>query len=149
MAIALSISALVSQYATAQDVHFSQFFEAPMLRNPALAGIFAGDLRFQAVYRHQWASVAVPYKTGSFNLDYKMPIGHANDFLTIGGQIVYDKAGSSNFKTTQILPCINYHKSLRDDKNQYLSLGFMGGYVQRSIDRSKVTTDNQFTGGRL
>ncbi|MES2774507.1 MAG: PorP/SprF family type IX secretion system membrane protein [Bacteroidota bacterium] len=132
--------------ANAQDVHFSQFFEAPMLRNPALAGIFAGDFRVQAIYRHQWASVAVPYKTGSLNLDYKMPIGSASDFLTIGGQVVYDKAGISNFKTTQILPVINYHKSLSDEKNQYLSLGFMGGYVQRSIDPSKVTTDNQFTG---
>ena len=134
------------QRAAAQDVHFSQFFEAPMLRNPALAGIFAGDLRVQAIYRHQWASVAVPYKTGSFNMDYKMPIGNADDFLTIGGQVVYDKAGSSNFKTTQILPAVNDHKSLSGDKNRYLSLGFMGGYVQRSIDPQKVTTNNQFTG---
>jgi type IX secretion system PorP/SprF family membrane protein len=28
----------------------------------------------------------------------------------------------------------------------YLSLGFMGGMVQKSIDRSKVTTNNQFDG---
>lgn len=140
-------AAFTCQTSVAQDVHFSQFFEAPMLRNPALAGIFAGDMRFQAVYRHQWASVAVPYKTGSFNMDYKMPVGNASDFLTIGGQVVYDKAGTSSFKTTQILPAINYHKSLSGNKNQYLSLGFMGGYVQRSIDPAKVTTDNQFNGG--
>ncbi|MGZ3910129.1 MAG: type IX secretion system membrane protein PorP/SprF, partial [Flavisolibacter sp.] len=37
-----------------QDIHFSQFFEAPLLRNPSLAGIFTGDIRVQAVYRDQW-----------------------------------------------------------------------------------------------
>src|SRR5436853_201105 len=28
------------QFAWSQDIHFSQFFEAPLLRNPSLAGIF-------------------------------------------------------------------------------------------------------------
>jgi type IX secretion system PorP/SprF family membrane protein len=130
----------------AQDIHLSQFFEAPLWRNPSLAGIFNGDLRFQGVYRSQWGSVTVPYQTGSFNGEYKMPIGGANDFLTIGAQLMYDKAGSTNFTTTHILPAINYHKSLSAEKNTYLSLGFMGGFVQRSIDRSKITTNSQWDG---
>jgi type IX secretion system PorP/SprF family membrane protein len=130
----------------AQDIHFSQFFEAPLLRNPSLAGIFTGDLRFQAVFRSQWAAVTTPYQTGSFNGEYKMPIGSENDFLTVGGQFVYDKAGSTDFKTVQVLPTINYHKALSGYKNRYLSAGFMGGYVQRSIDRSKITTNSQFDG---
>ncbi|HET9279065.1 MAG TPA: type IX secretion system membrane protein PorP/SprF, partial [Flavitalea sp.] len=40
--------------AKSQDLHLSQFFETPLLRNPALAGIFTGDVRVQAVYRDQW-----------------------------------------------------------------------------------------------
>lgn len=75
-----------------------------------------------------------------------MPIGGANDFLTIGGQIVYDRAGTTRFTTTHILPTVNYHKALSGEKNSYLSLGFMGGMVQRSIDRSKITTASQFDG---
>ena len=43
-----------------QDPHFSQFFEAPLLRNPSLAGIFEGDIRLQTVYRNQWQSVTKP-----------------------------------------------------------------------------------------
>jgi len=132
--------------ATAQDVHFSQFFEAPLWRNPSLAGIFNGDLRFQGVYRNQWASVTTPYNTGSFNGEYKMPIGGENDFLTIGGQVVFDKAGSTNFTTTHLLPAVNYHKALSGTRNTYLSVGFMGGIVQRSIDRSKITTNSQWDG---
>ena len=64
-----------------QDPHFSQFFEAPLLRNPSLAGIFTGDIRFQMVYRNQWQSITNPYQTGSINFEYKQPIGQGNDFI--------------------------------------------------------------------
>ncbi len=132
--------------ANGQDLHFSQFFEAPLLRNPSLAGIYNGDIRFQGVYRSQWGSVTVPYKTGSFNFEYKQPIGQGNDFLTTGLQVVYDRAGSTNFTTTNLLPALNYHKSLSTEKNSFLSLGFMGGLVQRRLDRSLMTTNNHFDG---
>ena len=129
-----------------QDIHFSQFFETPLLRNPALAGIFSGDLRIQGVYRTQWNTVTVPYQTGSLNAEYKQPIGKSDDFLTFGGEILYDKAGTVALTATHILPVVNYHKSLSSEKNMYLSLGFMGGLVQRKFDRSKVTTNSQFNG---
>ena len=94
-----------------QDIHFSQFFETPLLRNPALAGIFSGDLRIQGVYRNQWNSVTVPYQTASLNGEYKLPVGKSDDFLTLGGEILYDKAGTVALTATHILPVINYHKS--------------------------------------
>ena len=131
---------------TAQDIHFSQFFETPLLRNPALAGIFNGDIRVQSVYRNQWNSVTTPYQTGSVNMEYKKPVGKGDDFLTLGGQILYDRAGTIALQSTHILPALNYHKSLSGSKNRYLSLGFMGGWVQRRIDRSKVTTNSQYDG---
>ncbi len=132
--------------AKAQDIHFSQFFETPLLRNPALAGIFSGDIRFQAVYRNQWNSVTVPYQTTSLNGEYRTGIGAGNDYITLGGQILYDKAGSTALTTTQVLPVLNYSKSLSDEKNMYLSLGGMAGIVQRRIDRSKITTNSQYDG---
>jgi type IX secretion system PorP/SprF family membrane protein len=135
---------IIGGNARTQDIHFSQFFETPLVRNPALAGIFSGDIRVQAVYRNQWNSVTVPYKTGSFNAEYKKPVGRGDDFLTIGGQVLYDKAGTVALQSTHILPALNYHKSLSAEKNSYLSLGFMGGWVQRSIDRSKITSNSQF-----
>lgn len=144
--LALAITAVIPLSVVSQDIHFSQFFETPLLRNPALAGIFTGDIRVQAVYRNQWNSVTVPYQTGSLNGEYKKPVGRSDDFLTIGGQILYDKAGTVALTATHILPTLNYHKSLSADKNMYLSLGFMGGWVQRSIDRSKVTTNSQYDG---
>jgi len=130
----------------AQDVHFSQFFETPLLRNPSLAGIYTGDVRVQAVYRDQWNSVTNAYRTGSINAEYKMLVGKSNDFMTGGLQILYDRAGTIGWTTTQLMPALNYHKSLSNDQNRYLSLGFMGGIVQQYFDRSKMTTNSTYDG---
>lgn len=129
----------------AQDIHFSQFFEAPLYRNPALAGLVNGDVRVQTVYRSQWNSIANAYKTGSVNAEYKLPVA-GDDYLTLGMEVFYDRAGSANLTTTHLLPALNYHKSLSEDRNSYLSLGFMGGLVERSIDRSKITTSSSYQG---
>jgi type IX secretion system PorP/SprF family membrane protein len=129
-----------------QDIHFSQFYETPLLRNPALAGVFSGDMRFQMVYRNQWQSVTVPYQTASLNGEFKFPIGISNDFVTFGGEILYDQAGTIAVKGVDVLPAFNYHKSLSDDHNMYLSFGLLAGINQRGFDQSKVTTDNQFDG---
>jgi type IX secretion system PorP/SprF family membrane protein len=131
----------------AQDIHFSQFFEAPLLRNPSLAGIFTGDIRVQGVYRDQWNSFTNAYRTGSFNAEYKMPIGKGDDFITTGIQALFDKAGTVGLTSTHILPAINYHKSLSNEKVSYISLGFMGGMIRKSIDVAKMTTNNQYNGG--
>ncbi len=132
--------------AISQDIHFSQFFEAPLLRNPSLAGIFTGDIRVQTVFRDQWNSLTNAYKTFSINAEYKMPVGKGSDFFTTGIQLLHDRAGTVSWVSTHVLPALNYHKSLSNGKNRYLSLGFMGGFVQRSFDRSKMTTNSQYDG---
>jgi type IX secretion system PorP/SprF family membrane protein len=143
----LAIGCQLLVISRAQDIHFSQFFEAPLLRNPSLAGIFTGDIRVQAVYRDQWNSVTNAYKTASLNAEYKMPIGKASDFITAGVQALYDRAGTVSWVSTHILPALNYHKSLGVERNSYLSLGFMGGPVQRRFDRSRMTTNTMYDGG--
>ncbi|MBL7731262.1 MAG: type IX secretion system membrane protein PorP/SprF, partial [Chitinophagaceae bacterium] len=140
----LLLSAVVWVQGAAQDIHFSQFFEAPLWRNPSLAGIFSGDIRVQAVYRDQWNSVTNAYRTGSLNAEFKKPIGKSNDFITTGAQLLFDRAGTIGWTSTHLLPVLNYHKSLSNEKNSYLSLGFMGGWVQRRFDPSKVTTNTTY-----
>lgn len=141
-----TIGILLSHTGFSQDIHFSQFFEAPLWRNPSLAGIFTGDVRVQAVYRDQWNGITDAYKTGSLNAEYKMPIGKANDFITLGLEALYDKAGTVSWVSTHLLPALNYHKSLSVDRNSYLSLGFMGGPVFRHFDRSRMTTNSMYDG---
>jgi type IX secretion system PorP/SprF family membrane protein len=134
----------------AQDIHFSQFFEAPLLRNPSLAGLYEGDIRVQAVYKNQWSSISpTTYRTISLNGEYKMPFKWGMDYITLGAQILHDQAGTTGLTTTHILPAVNYHKSLSYERASYLSVGFMGGWVQKRIDYSKITTDNMYGGGRF
>jgi type IX secretion system PorP/SprF family membrane protein len=140
----LTCMANISTYA--QDIHFSQFFEAPLIRNPSLAGIYTGDIRIQGVFRDQWNSVTNAYRTGSFNAEYKLPIGKGDDFMTPGIQLLYDKAGTVGLTSSHLLPALNYHKSLSSEKTMYLSLGFMGGMIRKSMDVSKMTTDEQYAG---
>ena len=70
----LACSLSLAACSFAQDIHFSQFFEAPLYRNPALAGIVNADVRVQTVYRSQWNSIANAYKTTSLNAEYKLPV---------------------------------------------------------------------------
>src|SRR5687768_265318 len=129
----------IANVSLAQDVHFSQFYETPLFRNPALAGIVNGDVRAQAVYRSQWNSVTNAYKTVSANAEYKMPIGNGDNYATIAMQLYHDKAGTTSLTSTQVMPAFNFHKSISGYRNRYLSVGFMGGLMQRSFDRSKMT----------
>ncbi len=131
-----------------QDINFSQFYELPMLRNPSLAGIFAGDYRFTAAYRNQWQSVTVPYRTFATGIEYKKPLSENNDdFITLGIQATSDVAGDSKLSRTQAFPVMNFHKSISEDKSTYLSAGLMGGPVFQRFDPSKLNFDDQFVNG--
>ncbi len=132
----------------AQDINFSQFYDLPMLRNPALAGIFTGDVRITTGFRNQWQSVTVPYRTFALGAEIKKSMGeNSGDFITIGMQITNDLAGDSKLSRTQVFPVLNYHKSLSADKNTYLSAALMGGPVMQQFDPTKLSFDDQFVGG--
>jgi type IX secretion system PorP/SprF family membrane protein len=130
-----------------QDLTFSQFYENPLLRNPALAGVFEGDIRVIGTFRNQWNSITVPFQTGAFSTEVKFPIGKYNDWITAGVQITQDAAGDIKLKRTQLLPVINYHKSLSNDNDNYLSLAFMGGPVNSQFDPTQLKLDDQFING--
>ena len=136
-----------SQLAFCQDFTFSQFYEQPLLRNPSLAGLFNGDIRVSLAYRDQWGSVTVPFRTSSLSIEHKIPLGDSHDIITIGSQMSVDAAGDIRLKRTQFLPAINFHKSLNDEKDTYLSLAFMGGPVSSQFDASQLKLGDQFVGG--
>ena len=137
----------ISFIACGQDINFSQFYDLPLLRNPALAGLFQGDIRITSAFRNQWQSVTTPYKTVGLGIEFKRPIGRGNDYVTYGIQATSDMAGDSKLSRTQIFPVFNYHKSLSGDKDSYLSAGFMGGPVMERFDPGKLTFDDQYVNG--
>jgi type IX secretion system PorP/SprF family membrane protein len=130
------------------DVHFSQFYEATVLRNPGLIGVSDQDYKVSLAYRNQWASIANPFETAMFTAEGRFPVSYASsDFISIGLMFNYDKAGSVDRKITTFYPALNYSKCLNSNKNTYISMGFAGGYLQYSFDMSKATFNNQYQNG--
>lgn len=132
----------------AQDVHYSQFYENALLRNPALTGIFTGDYKIGLNYRNQWAAVSNPYSTVMISGETRILVNREiADYLSFGLAANFDKAGSVNMTSTQVFPAISYNKALEDQYHTYLSVGLSAGYITRSIDWSKAQTSNQWQNG--
>jgi len=145
----LTMSLIVSvSFGWAQDINFSQFYELPLLRNPALAGKFRGDVRATSAYRSQWNSVTTPYKTQALSGEIKFGVNaNSDDYLSLGIQITNDLAGDSKLGKTQVMPMLAYHKLVNSYRNSYISVGFLGGGVQQRFDPTGLKFDDQFVGG--
>jgi type IX secretion system PorP/SprF family membrane protein len=130
------------------DIHFSQFYETSILRNPSLTGVFADDYKFGIYYRNQWSSITFPYETFLASAETHVPVSHNSyDFFSFGMLGLSDKAGSLSQRISAFYPAVSYNKSLNPDYHSYLSVGFTGGYIQYSFDPSKATFNNQYVGG--
>ena len=136
---------LIVQYGYAQqDIHFSQFFNAPVVYNPAQAGL-NGDLRAIANYRNQWGSIAAPYVTMNGSLD--MPLfKKSNGKFGVGLNFFNDKSGESNFTQTAYNASLAYHFGLDNGQKNYFSVGFKAGMEQRALDISAFYWDSQWAG---
>ncbi|MCV5244983.1 type IX secretion system membrane protein PorP/SprF, partial [Escherichia coli] len=78
---------------TAQDIHYSQFYENAMVRNPALTGIFSGDYKAGVNYRQQWSNISVPFTTVLASAESRIIVNrNVGDYLSYGVTATYDKA---------------------------------------------------------
>ncbi len=151
--LGLGMSLMLAGSALAQDVHFTQYFTSPLTLNPAQTGLVPDDFRFAANYRNQWSSVSsTPYITGTVSYDMAMLKGKLpeGDALGIGMLVLYDKSGTGGLQNTTAALSLAYHKGFGRDKLQHLSIGFQGYLVQKHLDFSKLTFEDQFsasTGG--
>jgi len=131
----------------AQDIHFSQFWMAPLLQNPSLAGALY-DKQGILNYKNQWGSVASPYKT--INASYDMTFfkkRNKQGFWGAGLNVFSDKAGDSEMGTLQANLNIAYHIKL--DKKNTLGAGLMGGFAQRSISFGALQWGSQYDGNNF
>lgn len=133
--------------ANAQDLHFSQYFNAPLLVNPANTG-FAPDVdwRIGGNYRNQWASITPnPYKTMNVWGDMQLFNNRfENGWVGIGGSILRDVAGSGGLTSTKVFGSVAYHQLL--GYKSLLSAGFNVGWINKRIDPTRLTFDNQWNG---
>src|SRR6187402_3307939 len=93
----------IALHGSAQDLHFSQWFNSPLTTNPANTGFIPdADYRLGASYRNQYSSIlSSPYKTISVFGDAQVFRNQIeNGWLGIGGLILSDVAGSGGLRST-------------------------------------------------
>ncbi|MDQ6756438.1 MAG: PorP/SprF family type IX secretion system membrane protein [Bacteroidota bacterium] len=140
-------SLLLTTFLHAQDLHFSQFFNNPLITNPANTGFIPdADYRLGASYRDQYSSImAVPYKTMSIFGDAQVFRDRLeNGWLGLGGVILHDVAGSGSLTSTKIYGSIAYHQMLGN--SSLLTAGFNLGWANKRIDQTKLKFPDQFDG---
>jgi type IX secretion system PorP/SprF family membrane protein len=123
----------------AQDYHFSQFYAAPLLTNPANTGTSGEDLRIANIYRNQWAKIGAPYETFSTSIDKKMII--SDQLFGIGGAVLHDQSSSFNLTANEFILSISYSKIIN---NQQFTIGIQPGFVARSYNLNGLTFGSQF-----
>lgn len=131
----------------AQDLHFSQWFNEPLLTNPANTGFIPdADYRLGANYRNQWSSVmSQPYKTMSIWGDAQVFRKRIQSgWMGLGGAILHDVAGAGSLSTTEVYASVAYHQML--GYSSLLSIGFNTGWVNKNINSSNLKFPDQFDG---
>ncbi len=140
-------SCLTQQTLFAQDLHFSQFFNNPLLTNPANTGFIPdADYRLGASYRNQYSNImAQPYKTISIFGDAQLFRNKIETgWMGIGGVILRDVAGTGSLTSTKAYASIAYHQEL--GLSSLITAGFNVGWANKRIDQSKLTYPDQFDG---
>lgn len=142
---------MVASYsATAQDIHFSQFYMSPLNLNPALTGVMDCNARLTVNYRNQWSSIlkSNAFNTFSASYDAKIPVGRY-DYFGVGGTLWADKAGSAGFHTYTGKISGSYSKQMASGRgsSHYLSIGAELGGAQRGVDGTKLRWGNQYSNG--
>ncbi len=134
-------------YGRAQNLHFSQYFNTPLLINPANTGFNPDyDFRIGGNYRNQWANFDNnPYKTMALWGDTKLFTDRfENGWVGAGLTIIKDATGRGTLSSTGAVASVAYHQML--GYNSLLSGGFGLGYMSKRIDISKLTFDDQWNG---
>lgn len=137
----------VATFAKAQDLHFSQYFNAPLLINPANTGFEPdADWRVGINYRNQWAGIlSNPYKTMSAWGDAQLFNNRfENGWVGAGLTLLKDVAGSGSLSSSKVYGSVAYHQML--GYKSLLSGGFGVGAVNKRIDITKLTFNDQWNG---
>ena len=129
----------------AQDIHLSHIHASPVHLNPAMNGIFVGDLRLIANYRSQWNTFTKGYRSLMASTDMKLNQGIGlRDDMAVGFQAIGDIAGDLDFSLMSGNFSFSYLKSLDKSGSHILAVGVTTGIGQNRLDLSKAKTKEQF-----
>lgn len=124
----------------AQQGNFSLYHQTPFLTNPAMIGTVE-DARIFANYRNQTVSAGESFQTSMLSGYVPIRVGHHR--LGVGAAFLNDRS-SDIVQTNSGMLGLAY--SIQVFPRSSLSMGFQGGFFQRSLGFN-FTTDQQYVDG--
>lgn len=104
-------------------------------------------------FRDQWIGPASPYVTGTVSYDTKVmqdktPDNIENNFIGVGGMLMFDHAMSGVVQSTYASLNLAYNIKITetDRYRERLAIGFGAIYGHRRIDYTRVDFEEQFNG---
>ncbi len=134
----LALFLMLLQYSSAQDLVFSQFYNAPLVINPAFAGNSTAA-QFSGNYRLQWPGISSAYE--SFALGYNQFFRDINSGL--GLSVVSDSAGDGALQHLSIGGTYMYKVVLRGEYQ--LKIGVEAAFGQNRLDWNKLQFGDQLS----
>lgn len=145
---AVGIVAVLSGFGVgAQDLHFGQTAQTPLLINPAAAGVYDGWERIIINHRNQWLGAKTQFMSTAIAADMNIGKSRLNDRAHLGVGLMFfnDIGGDSNFGNqtgsltiSGILPM--------GGSGHILSAGIQGGYGSRRGSLASVSFMSQWDG---
>jgi len=118
----------------AQEVRFSQWYQTPLIINPALTGAFNGSLRAVINYRNfqkDYNTIAGSYEMAFMKKKWKRA------FIGAGLNLFNDNEGPLTTKKASF--SLAFHRMI--NRNNALSVGLQSGYAQKSITTINLVTN--------
>lgn len=140
-----AICLLLATATFAQDELLSQYFNSPLLVNPALAGSSKNDYRIITQYRNQWNAISDAFRTMGVSYDMALRRNpRKSNYLGAGLYVLNDLAGKSKLSHLNAGAAIAWHFRLSGYSS--LSAGINIAYRSRSIHPEGLAWDAQYNG---
>ena len=120
----------------AQDMHFTQFYAAPVYLNPAFTGANVCG-RVTMLYRNQWPGIKKTYSSYLLSMDHYFVRQHVGTGLLLA----VDEAGSGDLRTTLINPSFAYEAKI--GRLWGVRAGLQPGVTIKSINFNKLLFGDQ------
>lgn len=134
---------LFNNEALAQDARYTQtFYSNPLVLNPAIMGMNR-DLKAIVNYRTQWATVGKGYTSAAFTGMYPLFMNDGKEKLDLGLNVRNNTEGA--FTAMNASLSVGYNLKLSN--SGYLSFALQGGFMQKSLNTSNLTFDDQYVLG--
>lgn len=122
----------------AQDIHFTQFYHAPLTLNPGETTNHDADWRAAGIYRNQWRSFGAAFNTLAASFDYQFYLKKGK---LAAGMVVYSDRtnGSAGINSTKVMLSGAYQLPVKKSR---FNFGLQAGFVHKGL--SDNTFPDQF-----